>query len=201
MAVDKRRPGRDGLTDEQMAWVQLRPWALVITALLFVIAVALVLLAAGVPLPGISGEALAWRTGAGFAVSAVGFAIAGVGIYRMARAEAYNPRLRAAPGFFTREDRRAAVRLVRRSAPAPESLMPVAAAMAADVVRQGRLVLLYAGMAVTGLGTALRTGGPWWVTFMGLSVSVLMALAIPLLSREARLARRWLDAHPQQMAR
>ena len=128
MAVDKRRPGHDGLTDEQMAWVRLRPWALVIAALLFVIAVALVLLTAGVPLPGISGEPPAWRTGAGFAVSAVGFAIAGVGIYRMARAGAYSPRLRAAPGLFTREERRVAVRLVRRGAPAPESLMPVAAA-------------------------------------------------------------------------
>lgn len=200
MAAEEERFG-DGVTDEQVARVRRRTWALAIAAPLLVIAVGLVLLVAGVPLLGSSGEPAAWLTGAGFALSAAGFAIAGVGIYRMTRAGLYDPRLRAALTSFTREERRDAVRLVRRGAPAPEGSMPVAAAMAAALVRQGQATLLYAGIAVTGLGTALRTTNPWWMTIVGLGVITLMAFAIPLLSREARLGQRWLDAYRQEMAR
>lgn len=199
MAAEKERSG-DGVTEEQVARLWRRTWALAIGGPLLVIAVVLVLLVSRVPLLSPSGEPAAWRTGAGFALSAVGFAFAGVGIYRMTRAGAYSPRLRTSPASFTREDRRDAVRLVRRGAPAPEGSMPVAAAMAEDVVRQGRVAPLYAGIALNGLGTALGTTGPWWVTLLGLSVTILMAFAIPLLGRDARLARRWLDTHPQPAA-
>lgn len=199
MAVERERSG-DGVIDEQVARARRRTWALAISGPLLVIAVGLVLLVAGVPLLGSSGEPLAWRTGAGFVVSAVGFAIAGVGIYRMTRAGAYSPRLQADLISLTRQERRDAVRLVRRGAPAPHASMPVTAAMAAALVRQGRVAPLSAGIALNGLGTALGTSGPWWVSFMGLSVSVLMAVAVPLLSRDARLGRRWLDAHPRQVA-
>lgn len=176
-----------------------RRWALIPGALLLVIAVALVLIAVGVPVPGTSGETLAWRTGAGFAVSAVAFALAGVGIYRMARAGVYDTRAQTVVTSFSREQRRDAVRAVRRGEAVPQASMPVATAMAAALVRQGRAALLYAGIALTGLGTALRTSGPWWVTLLGLSVVASMAVAIPLLGRDARLGRRWLDAHQQQM--
>lgn len=200
MAAEEERFG-EGVSDEQVARVWWRAWALAISAALLVIAVGLVLLVAGAPLLGSSGEPAAWCTGAGFAVSAVGFAIAGVGIYRMARAGAYSPRLQADLVSFTRQERRAAVRLVRRGAPAPEASMPVTTAMAAALVRQGRLAPLYAGIALNGLGIALRITNPWWMTIMGLSVITLMAFAIPLLGRDAHLGRRWLKANPQQMAR
>lgn len=190
--------GRDrfseGTTIEPVSRARPR-WALIAGTLLLVIAVALVLIAVGVSVPDISGQAMAWRTGAGFALSAVGFALAGVGLYRMARAGVYDTRARAVVPPPGREQRREVVRAVRRGEAVPQDSMPVATAMAADLLRQGRLTFLYAGIAATGLGMALGTGGPWVVTLLGVSVAALMAVAIPLINRDAHLARRWLDAH------
>lgn len=87
--------------------------------------------------------------------------------------------------------------LVRRDGPVPAGLMPVVTAMAAALVRQGHTAPLCAGIALTGLGTTWRTTSPWWPMLTALAVIALVAVAIPLISRDARLARRWLDAHPQ----
>lgn len=199
MATQEGHSGED-VTDQQVRRTRWQGWALIVGGLLLVVGLCLLLVAAGVPVPNSSGQPPAGLTVAGFAVTAVGFAVAGVGIYRMTRAGMYDARTRAALTSYTRDQRRDAVRLVRRRAPVPEGALGVARVMAVTMARARRANLLYVGIAVSGVGTMLRTASPWWMTLVGLSGVILVAAAIPLVSRDARLAQRWLDAHPQQVA-
>lgn len=196
MAMEERHLGED-VTDQQVSRARWQVWALAVGGLLVVVGLCLLLLVAGVPLPNSSGEPPAWRTALGFAITAVGFVIAGVGIYRMARAGMYSARTRAVLTSYTRQQRRDAVRLVRRGAPVPDDALPVATAMAASMARQRRATALYVGIALTGVGTTLRIASPWWMTLMALSGITLVAIAIPLVNRDARLAQHWLDNCPQ----
>ena len=195
MATQDRHPSED-VTDQQVRRARWQGWALVVGGLLVVVGLCLLLVAAGVPVPSSSAQPPAGLTVAGFAVTAVGFAIAGVGIYRMARAGMYDARTRAALTSFTRAQRRDAVRLVRQGQPVPEGALGVARVMAVTMARARRADLLYVGIAVSGVGTMLRTTSPWWMTLIALSAITLVAVAIPLVGRDARLAQRWLEAHP-----
>lgn len=201
MATEQGQRGADGVTRQRVRRARRQMWALVVGVPLVLVAACFALFASGVSLPGLSsGEPPAWREGLGFAISAVGFAIAGVGIYRMIRGGIYSARNRAEMTSFTREQRREAVRLVRQGEPAPQDAMPAATATARSLARQHRALPLYVGIALNGLGTALRFANPGWLTLMALGLIALIVVAIPFISRDARMAQRWLDAQPQQTA-
>ena len=174
--------------------VRRRAWTLTI-AITVAIIVVFALLAASGALEVSTQQPAAWRTVAGFAISAAGFALAGVGIYRLARAKGYSARTRAAMTSFPRAHRRQAVGVVRRGRLARPEAMAVTTTMAHAMVRQATAAPLWAGIVVNGLGTALRIGGPAWLTAAMLGVVALMVAGIALITYEAHLGRRWLNTY------
>lgn len=132
MAMERDQQRADDVIERRGRCARWQGWTSAIGVPLVVVAIGLALFTGGVLLPSPSGEPPAWRTGSGFAVTAAGFAIAGVGIYRMARAGMFSACHQAPLSSSTREQRRQAVRRVRRGGPAPQDAMPVTHASPSD---------------------------------------------------------------------
>ncbi len=154
------------------------------------------LVAAGMDLPASGGEVPQWRGDLGLALSAAGVLLAIFGLVRMIRSGAFTARSREQAWPTSSRQRRQVARQIRRAETVPVDALAVARTLAQEMVRQHSAAPLYVGIVLNMVGTSLQLSVAWLGVLL-LPAAALLVVAVVMASRDATLARRWLEGHQQ----
>lgn len=137
-----------------------------------------------------------WQEVTGLVVQGIGLVIEGYGLVVMLRAGLWRKNRWSVPAaVLTRAQRRSLLDQVRgRSAVDPDRLALVRDT-ARQMLRQRGLLALFVGILLLQVGGALSSPALWRTLVAGAFV-VSYAVLFGVIERNARLAQRFLDAHP-----
>src|SRR5688500_18921981 len=96
---------------------------------------------------------------------------------------------------LTDKQRKELVRAVRGQATVAPDRLPLARHLASAMLHQRVLAMLYLGLTLLWTGQLIAAPS-WWRAVLAGSTVVLFALGVPLVLRQERQARRFLEQHP-----
>lgn len=129
----------------------------------------------------------------GFVLSAVALVVLMVAAVRVARAGWASTSAWFLAPASTRGQRARALESVRAGQAVDEPAMALTVAVAGAAARQGRGALMWVAIALIFADGALGMA-TWWLALVTAAVAAMGVLAA-ITARDARRARRWLDAH------
>ena len=138
-----------------------------------------------------------WATVVGFVVSSVGIVVDVVGLVILVRRGRWGQAWRAPTAVLSRQQRRHVMDQIRGRQPRRIHRLPLARDLAERLADQRGTAVLIAGIVLINVGNTLLTPSVFrlWLTA---AVLVIYAIGGVFLLRQVRLARRFLDAHPEE---
>ncbi len=175
---------------------------------LIVLAVSLVL---GVPVgiasyrftEGSSGASTAdvptWQELAGLTLAGIGIVVLLVGLVAQLRANQGRSAWHSPLFVLTNKQRKELVRAVRGQATVAPDRLPLARHLASAMLQQRVFLTVYSGLTLLWTGQLIAAPS-WWRAVLAGSTVVLFAVGVPLVLRQERQARRFLEQHPDPSA-
>ena len=138
-----------------------------------------------------------WQVVVGLALAGIGLVIMLLALVAQFRANRRNAVWRSPLYVLTDEQRKELVAAVRgRATPGPDRL-PLARHLASTMLGQRVLLVLYLGLTLHWTGQLIASPS-WWRAALSALVVGLLAVGVPLVLRQERQARRYLDQHPER---
>jgi protein-S-isoprenylcysteine O-methyltransferase Ste14 len=130
----------------------------------------------------------------GVVLVAVGLVAAVVGLVRGRRTGAIGLAWNSPSALLPRAERKRLIRLIRLDQVVDAAQQEPAVAMAGQLIKQRALLPMYGGFLLYVAGESVLASSPLsrWPAAVAV---VLIAVALPLVVRDARRAQRWLDHH------